>query len=80
MIQADYAQKREDILLLKPRLAYNAARNRSNPNQQSSALEMFFRANAQTLTELSALGEAEFSRYASIMEAFVAFHKFFGGK
>jgi CRISPR type III-A-associated protein Csm2 len=78
MIQADYAQKKEEIPLLKPKLAYNAARNRGGQNQTSS-LDEFYRANASILTELSDLGETEFSRYAAIIESFVAFHKFFGG-
>jgi CRISPR type III-A-associated protein Csm2 len=79
MIQADYAQKKEEIPLLKPKLAYNAARNRGGQNQESE-LKNFYNANKSVLTELNDLGELEFSRYAAIIEAFVAFHKFYGGK
>jgi CRISPR type III-A-associated protein Csm2 len=73
MIQADYLKKRELIPLLKPKLAYNAARTKRN----ESAAMLFYHANSNVLSELNSLGELEFFRYASIMEAVVAFHKLY---
>lgn len=67
-----------DVLLLRPKIAYNTAREISKPGKRDSRIKAF-----REIMEL-ALKEVEdfptFRRFAQFFEGIIAYHKVYGGK
>jgi CRISPR-associated protein Csm2 len=74
-IQGNFDMYKEEITLLKPKLAYSVGKDK-NTN-----ISLFYKSIEPGLDIISkSCTELEFHRFVSIIESIVAFHRYFGGK
>ena len=79
-IQADFERKKGDVVFLGPKLAYAVGRDYNSYNQRAnSKIEEFYK---EIKVGISAVGDdrSKFFNLVNIVEAIVAYHRFYGGK
>lgn len=78
-IQLNGVEKnKQNILLLRPKLAYNAARKINEGN--SNAGKTFYNALKNVFRQVDLTNEKYFINFVSLIEAILAYHKYYGGK
>lgn len=73
-IEADYENLKNQVPLLKPKLAYSVGRDRS------SKIKDFFQEIERGLNYLEPGNKSHFKNLVSLVESIVAYHKFYGGE
>jgi CRISPR-associated protein Csm2 len=78
-------QNQVQLLLLKPKLAYAIARIKKNLNprfdeDKIKSLDKFFKDFSQALDTVKSTDRNTLNNFISLFEAFVAYHKYHGGK
>ena len=79
-IQADFERKKGEVVLLVPKLAYAVGRDyNSYDKRANSKIEEFYE---QIKIGINAVGndKSKFFNLVKIVEAIVAYHRFYGGK
>ncbi|MCF6357418.1 MAG: type III-A CRISPR-associated protein Csm2 [Draconibacterium sp.] len=80
-IQADPEKYKEEIPMLKAKLAYAVGRDKNNRGQSSSKIDKLYE---ELETGLDAIRpehlKEDVIRFVKLIESIVAFHKFYGGK
>ncbi|GCD77997.1 type III-A CRISPR-associated protein Csm2 [Thermaurantimonas aggregans] len=78
-IQLNGVEKnKQNIQLLRPKLAYNAARKTNEGN--SNAGKTFYNALKNIFRQVNLTEEKNFINFVSLIEAILAYHKYYGGK
>lgn len=77
-IQADFPNKKGHVPLLKAKLAYAVGRDMGRKRAKSKIQELY----EELEKAISVIGDSykNYSRFVSLVEAIVAFHKLHGGK
>jgi len=76
-IEADFDRKKDQIPLLKAKLAYAVGRNKKG--NMPHKIEAFYKSLEGPISQINQ-DPQRFKRFVQIVEAIVAFHKFHGGK
>lgn len=81
-IESDFAHKKNDIIMLKPTLAYAVGRNKNSKNQNKTKIKEFEEELVEGINAIR-LGDEkhernDFKNFLKICEAIVAYHKFYG--
>ena len=79
-IEADFDRKKNEIVMLTPKLAYAVGRDYNSHNRRAnSKIEEF---HQEIKTGISAVGveKSNFNNLVNIIEGIVAYHRFYGGK
>ena len=78
-IQSDPKKFKEDIPMLKAKLAYAVGRDIKNGKQQTK-IKKFYSELESGINLIRKDNDADLIRFIKIVESTVAFHKYFGGK
>lgn len=82
-IQADPVKYKEDIPLLKAKLAYAVGRDmvqRGNQVYNKTKIKEFYQELERGINSIRIDKKTDVVNFVKIVEAIVAFHKFYGGK
>lgn len=84
-IDSDFSRKKNDIVMLKPMLAYAVGRDRDKKNNKNKTRIKEFEEEMSIGIEAIRLGDEvheknDFKNFLKIFEAIVAYHKFYGGE
>ncbi|MFN4298819.1 MAG: type III-A CRISPR-associated protein Csm2 [Thermaurantimonas sp.] len=71
-------KNKQSILLLRPKLAYNSARKSNEAS--SNGGKKFYNALKNIFREVDLTNEKFFNNFISLIEAILAYHKYYGGK
>jgi len=80
-IQADPEKYKEEIPMLKAKLAYAVGRDKNGRGQSSSKIKEFYEELEKGLDAIRPEDlKTDVVRFVKLVESIVAFHKFYGGK
>lgn len=82
-IQADPVKYRDDIPLLKAKLAYAVGRDtvqRGNQVSNKTKIKEFYQELERGINSIRVNEKTDVVNFVKIVEAIVAYHKFYGGK
>lgn len=84
-IDSDFSRKKNDIVMLKPMLAYAVGRDRDKKNNKNKTRITEFEEEMSKGIKAIRLGDEvheknDFKNFLKIFEAIVAYHKFYGGE
>lgn len=79
-IQADPEKYREDIPLLKAKLAYAVGRDKKNNGKSNSKIIKFYEELEKGINAIRKNETKDLTRFIKLVESIVAYHKYFGGK
>jgi len=74
--ESQFLKEKSNILLLRPKIAYNTARVLSN--RRDSRMKEFREVLEKALTAIKSLDD--FKRFSQFLEGIIAYHKVYGGK
>lgn len=77
-IDSDFSHKKNDIIMLKPMLAYAVGRDKKKTKTKEFGEEMSKGIDAIRLED-EVHAKNDFKNFLKIFEAIVAYHKFYGG-
>jgi CRISPR-associated protein Csm2 len=80
-IQADFTNKKSEVIMLAPKLAYAVGRDdfNSNLNRKKTKIVEFQKEVDKAIKAVNDNKE-NYDRFVSILEGIVAYHKYAGGK
>ena len=82
-IQADFERFKDEIPLLQPKLAYVAGKDKDKGGTHDKVPKTkiwdFYNEISPLISEING-DEKKFKNFVSIVEAIIAYHKFFGGE
>ncbi|WP_075964496.1 type III-A CRISPR-associated protein Csm2 [Parabacteroides massiliensis] len=78
-IDSDFSHKKNDIIMLKPMLAYAVGRDKKKTKTKEFGEEMSKGIDAIRLED-EVHAKNDFKNFLKIFEAIVAYHKFYGGE
>jgi len=79
-IDADFDRKKEQVLLLSPKLAYAVGKDFNAFHQRaSSKIEEFYNEINKGILEVK-MDKTKFNNLVNIVESVVAYHRYHGGK
>lgn len=78
-IDSDFSNKKNDIIMLKPMLAYAVGRDKNKTKTKEFGEEMSKGIDAIRLED-EVRAKNDFKNFLKIFEAIVAYHKFYGGE
>ena len=75
-------ENQQQLLLLKPKLAYAIARIKKKPENKNNQpkLDKFFEEFGKALDSVQVANKQTLNNFIGLFEAFVAYHKFHGGR
>lgn len=81
-INSDVTKNQAAIVMLKPLLAYAVGRDKDNKGNNKTRIEEFARELTTAIDGVleSQVLKIDYSNFVRIVEAIVAYHKFYGGK
>ena len=79
-IQADPEKYKEEVPMLKAKLAYAVGRDKNNRGYSTSKIDKFYEELERGLESIRTGNKEDLVRFVKLVESIVAFHKFYGGK
>ena len=81
-IESNVEKNKEDIVMLKPLLAYAVGRDKNNSGKNKTRIEEFAK-EVTTAVDAVINGKnlkSDFKTFVKLLESIVAYHKYYGGK
>lgn len=78
-IQANFDDKKEDIVLLDPKIAYAVGRAKKDAGKKKAAIEDFYNMISPMIRYINS-SKTKYQNFVNVCEAIVAYHKAKGGR